>query len=166
MILNEQDHPDIYSSLKEKCKKLGLDAAKVVPLGIHGDGVPFSKKESLELISFNFLSDSSGDRIPITGISKSFVCQCGCLGKHTWGDIMGVIAWSMRSLCAGKFPRFDPQGLPLVGKRTDLAEQDLGMHALLCQLRADWPFLKSLFSFPAWNGKDGICWMCPAAKDG
>ena len=36
-------------------------------------------------------------------------------------------------------------------------------HAILLQCRGDWPFLKQLFSFPAYNEVRGMCWKCLAS---
>ena len=130
-----------------------------MPLGLHGDGVPFTKKDSLELISFNFLAQPHGWRVPFTGISKGYVCHCGCLGKHRWDDILQVLAWSLRALCAGVFPILGPKGEALEGKRQESGGQPMALTAVLCQVRGDWPVFKAAFSFPAWHSKEGVCWQ-------
>ena len=56
MILDKAKYPEVFELFSAKCKNLKLDPMSCVPLGFHGDGVPFSKKESLELLSFNFFS--------------------------------------------------------------------------------------------------------------
>jgi hypothetical protein len=166
MKLDHEACPEIAAAFVRKCKMLGLDPMSAVPLGMHGDGVPFTKKDSLELISFNFLAQPHGWRVPFTGISKAYVCHCGCLGKHTWDDILQVLAWSLRALCSGVFPILGPKGEALEGKRKESGGQALALTAVLCQVRGDWPFLKALFSFPAWNSKEGVCWQCAATKTG
>lgn len=47
--------------------------------------------------------------------------------------------------------------------RAEKAGHPLGFRAVLVQIRADWPFLKALFSFPSWSSAS-ICWMCQANK--
>ena len=42
--------------LRTACEKLALQVAQTIALGLHEDGVPYTKKESLEVISLNFLS--------------------------------------------------------------------------------------------------------------
>lgn len=158
--------PEMRAVFQAACFKLGLDPAATVSLGLHGDGVPFTKKDSIELLSFNFLGEPMGDRIPFSGISKMYTCKCGCLGKHTWDDILNVFVWSLRALLIGHHPTVGPGGEPL--KDSHLA-MDAGKPlrcppAILCQVRADWPFLKTLFSIPTWQNKE-ICWRCGADKD-
>lgn len=115
-------------------------------------------------MSFNFLGEPSGDRIPITGVSKAFVCKCGCLGRCTFQDISAVIAWSFRALITGVHPSFGPKGEPLEDKLLlSVAGTQLGVKACLMQIRADWPFLKQLFGVPSWSN-DRICWKCQAEK--
>jgi len=134
--LDQAKYPEVAKLFHTKCRKLGLDPVSCLPLGFHGDGVPFSKKDSLELLSFNFLAEPHGERIPITGVSKSYVCSCGCLGKHTWDDVLAV-SWSLRCLCTGRFPSTGPSGQPLDSARLKLQGKSLGFTALLTQIRAD-----------------------------
>lgn len=60
--------------------KFGLSLNTCVALGFHGDGVPYSKSDSIEILSWNILSLPCMDRIPFTAISKKYICRCGCLG--------------------------------------------------------------------------------------
>ena len=72
--------------------------------GLHGDGVPYTKKDSIEIISWDLLFHPSSDRIPITAISKKYV------GPNTWRAVMKVIAWSFRMLSLGVVFSRDPDG--------------------------------------------------------
>ena len=164
MQLSMEKAPEIWKSFEESCTKLGLNPKAALPLGLHGDGVPFSKKQSLELISWNILGDPNQDRIPFSGISKAYICKCGCLGRCSWNDVTAIFAWSMRALLVGKHPALDVTGNPLQGPLVELAGTPLGVKACLCQERGDWPFLKALFSLPQWNSKL-CCWQCAAAND-
>ena len=75
-----------------------------------------------------------------------------------------MLNWSFRALLAGKHPEIDPAGQALQDKFSKgVAGKDLGFHAFLMQFRGDWPFLKSLFSFPSWSSS-AICWCCKADK--
>ena len=160
LLLNKNRAPKIWSQFVKQCQKLGLDPGTAVPIGLHGDGVPFTKKHSLELISWNILGEGTGDRVPFTGVSKAFTCKCGCLGRCTWDSIMEVFSWSMRALLQGLHPTVGPKGEVLSGEMATLAGVPMPK-GLLCQVRGDWPFLKQLFSVPAWNSFQ-ICWMCLA----
>ena len=57
---------------KATCKQLGSKFEDTVILGLHGDGVPFTKHSSLEMISWNCLACPHGERVPFTGLSKQF----------------------------------------------------------------------------------------------
>lgn len=162
--LGPDNCPEIWAEFSKQCSSLGIDPCKAIPLGMHGDGVPFTKKHSLEVLSWNPLGHPAGDRVPFSGISKQFICKCGCLGRHTWDAVLEVFAWSCRALIIGKHPSVGPSGEPVAGALVSLAGQPL-QQAVLCQVRGDWPFLKALFSVPAWNNQQ-MCWMCTAENTG
>lgn len=158
--------PEMRKVFSAACAKLGLNPSTTISLGLHGDGVPFTKKDSIELLSYNFLGEPMGDRIPFAGISKMYICKCGCLGKHTWDDILEVFVWSLRALLVGTHPSVGPRNEPLADRYlANDAGKPLGCpQAILCQVRADWPFLKTLFSIPTWQN-NAICWRCGADKN-
>ena len=56
------DFPDISALLDRTCASEGLDATCTAAVGMHGDGVPYTKKDSVEILSFNFLSCPTSDR--------------------------------------------------------------------------------------------------------
>lgn len=165
MALSKERAPQIWEQFAAQCIKLGLDVSKTVPLGLHGDGVPYTKHQSLEMISWNILGDATGDRVPFTGISKRYTCKCGCLGRCTWDSVLEVFAWSMRALCQGQHPSVGPGGSVLQDAYTVSMVGTSMPQAVLCQIRGDWPFLKALFSVPVWNTPN-ICWQCPADRSG
>ena len=68
------DFFSIYNIFEDICENCGLDSACTTAIGLHGDGVPFTKKDSMEILSWNFLSRPTADRIPFACISKQFVC--------------------------------------------------------------------------------------------
>ena len=114
----------------------------------------------------NFLSNSTGERVPVFAISKAYVCKCAkkCLGRCTWDAVFRVLNWSFKALLTGAHPSLDPAGQPLQDKFSqDLAGKAFGFHAFIMQFRGDWPFLKQLFSFPSWSS-EAICWQCKADK--
>lgn len=150
------------------CTQFAIDESICVAIGMHGDGVPFTKTDSLEMLSWNFLAHAKADRLPITAISKKHLCQCGCKGQHTWHAIFKVIHWSFLCLFSGvvcdSLPDSKPwspefsQGRLASGFR-------LAVHGFLLQMRGDWPYLKALFSVPSWTSKQ-ICWKCKAGNVG
>lgn len=151
----------------DKAKQLCLPVDDTVYIGLHGDGVPFTKSDSIEIISYNFLNDPSGQRIPFTAVSKKHICQC-CKGKHTWDAILEVFRWSMLMLFAGKVSKLlpDRSEWQLSEKAKLLAAGvQLAARAILCQIRSDWPFLCTLFNVPQWNSIM-MCWLCKAGGRG
>ena len=106
-----------------------------------------------------------GDRLPFGGISKMYVCKCKCLGKCTWDDFLDVFVWSLRALLVGHHPSVGPRGEALEDRHLakDAGKPLSCPKAILCQVRADWPFLKTLFSIPIWLNH-AICWRCGADK--
>lgn len=103
-------------------KKIFLDTlqgmhvptAGFIPLGLHGDGVPFSKTDSIEILSLNFLALPKADRVPITCVSKKHICKCGCKGRCTWDALMLVVKWSLLMLFTGVVSTFLPDSSGLL----------------------------------------------------
>ena len=52
----------IHGVAYEWCQKFQGEPSKMLPLGLHGDGVPFAAKmrDSLECLSWNILTDKQG----------------------------------------------------------------------------------------------------------
>ena len=72
--------------------------------------------------------------------------------------ILQVIAWMFAACAKGETPAHDHLGMPL-----KCAPKSIGRPALLVQVRADWPALRGMFRFPAWNSPR-ICWRCQATQ--
>jgi len=149
----------IFRAARAWCDSFEVDLMKFIPLGVHGDGVPFASKmrDSLECISYNIITDVSGVRILYTTFPKSWSA-----GKETWDALFRVFAWSMRHLMMGCCPRMREDGG--AWKSTDAARasasgQALGFHAAVLQIRGDWAFYKEVFAFPHWKAKQ-CCWKC------
>ncbi len=156
--------PELHSNLQRECQKLQLPLCDTVALGLHGDGVPYTKRDSMEVLSFNFLAHPTADRVPFTAISKRHLCRCGCKGQHTWTALLNVLKWSLLMLITGVVSRYLPNGELWVATPNRLQPGfKLACHALLLQCRGDWPFLITLFGVPYW-GSDEICWRCKANK--
>ena len=128
--------------------KFGLSLNTCVALGFHGDGVPYSTSDSIEILSWNRLSIPCMDRIPFTAISKKYICRCGCLGRHTYHSMLEVLKWSMLQLFTGRVSEFLPDGSKWETSSKYLPPGTEMRVALLVQARGDWPFLKQLFQVP------------------
>lgn len=88
---------------------------------------------------------------------------------HTVDDIMEVLAWSFEQLAAQRTPSCRHDGQPWNKSDSRLrkknADKDVGLAAVLAELRGDWKMLKDSLRFPAWNELGGICWMCMCTKE-
>ena len=158
------DFPETHALLEDACNKFHTPQSKTAAIGLHGDGVPYTKKDSVEILSFNVLGFPTADRIPITCISKKFLCKCGCKGMHTWYKILEIIVWSFELLMVGYVSSYLPD--KQVWEQTGIllvSGTMLAYHAFVLQVRGDWPFLKTLFSFPQHNELRGLCWQCLAS---
>ena len=168
-IVDGSDYPELFLRISAACHQLQLDQNTLIALGLHGDGVPFTKTDSMEIISWNFLALPTADRIPITSVSKKFLCQCGCKGQCAWQEVFRVIKWSLLMLFVGRISAFLPDGSPWDDRARANSSwkplAQLSFRALLLQVRGDWPFLRTLFRFPSWKSKI-ICWLCRAGPHG
>ena len=160
------DHaPELLPLVQEFALALGVDAAKVIPLGVHGDGVPFAAKmtDSLEQLSWNFCAQPASQRVLFTAIPKSAVA-----GRATWDALLAIFSWSMRQLALGVWPSLRHDGSPWGPKDTSRATKggvQFPMLAALVQCRGDWVFYKQIFDFLSWSSMN-ICWKCSASKRG
>ena len=110
LLVAQEEFPELFRNLGAACRSHALPPGATIAVGIHGDGVPFTKKDSIEIISFNFLAMPTADRIPFTGISKKHLCHCGCKGKHTWHAILEVLKWSLLMCFVGRVSAYLPDG--------------------------------------------------------
>jgi len=149
----------IFHHAERWCEQFDVDIMHLIPLGIHGDGVPFAAtmRDTLECISCNILTDKSGVRILYTTFPKSFSA-----GQKTWDALFRVFAWSMRHLMLGLWPRIREDRMGWRKNedfRARMSGQGLGFHAAVLQVRGDWAFYKETFAFPHWQAKQ-CCWKC------
>ena len=86
-------------------RDLNVARELVIPIGIHGDGVPHKRNKSVQVFSWNFLAKGMSERFLFTSIDKDFCCQCGCGGRCTLDAIVNVFAWSMKAMHLGRWPR-------------------------------------------------------------
>ncbi len=146
------------------CSSLNLGAENVIPLGIHGDGVPFGKNKSIEVFSWNFIAIPHLERILFCLIERRYLCQCGCHGRHTINGILSVFRYSLLALLENLWPTKRHDGSPWA--KTDQrskARGSFGFRALLQQSRGDWAWHKQIVGFAGWAG-ESICWLCKANK--
>lgn len=151
------------------CATHGVPERSCIPLGFHGDGVPFQKSthknSTTEVYSWNFLCDRDGKRYLFANIHKDFLCKCGCAGRCTMDALFAVFVWSMQILLGGLHPQERHDGKPLDSTRSKVRGRSLGFRGALMQARGDWQWYNQVFQFPSWSSLS-ICWRCKASQDG
>jgi len=139
---------------------------RYMPFGIWGDGVPcnWDRTQSLECFSLSLpglQGTGANIRFPLAVINKKH-----CIKHDTFDDIMSVLVWSFQICALGVYPSVDHQGNALQDKkRLKLVGKDIGLRAILAEVRGDWKFYKDTFRLPAWNEKKGCCWKCSCTPD-
>jgi hypothetical protein len=136
----------------------------IVPIGIHGDGTPCGANEALEQLSFNFPAwqqDGQAPRFLICSLFKKFLVE-----KKSYHAMFEVIAWSFKMLSLQQWPtvRHDGSEWRDSDKTRSKQRGSLPACGALVQARGDWMFFKEVFSFPAWNAAQNMCWLCCASQ--
>ena len=149
----------------EVCGPLGLNPETVIPLGVHGDGVPHQKAGTIECLSWNTCANPDAERTLFTAVEKRFLCKCGCAGRHTINAILEIKCWSRCCLANAAYPSSRHDGGEWLKSDKERAQYNGPLpRALLMQVRAGWAWYKQIFNFPCWSNF-AICWRCMADKD-
>ena len=137
----------------------------MVPLGLHGDGVPVQgrmNQSTADFITVNLLASNTfaSMRVPITCVESRFHA-----GSETAEAVHSVIAWSLQSLGEGIYPHCRHDGGSLDKARKQKAGKPMPARGGLVQLRGDWDWNCKWFGCPQWNEKNGMCWLCKAKPE-
>ena len=136
---------------------------------MHGDGCPFAKGQSAEILSWNFMSLPALERVLFCLIEKSWLCCCGCKGKCTFDALLEIMVWSLQCLFSACWPtcRHDKTPWSAEDKKCgrDKNNGRFGFAACLQQVRGDWAWYKELFQFKGWASTE-MCWRCMATQPG
>ena len=137
----------------------------MVPLGLHGDGVPVQgrmNQSTVDFMTVNLLASNAfqSKRVPITCVESRFVA-----GRETIEAVQQVIAWSLQSLGEGRYPSCRHDGGSLDKARQNMAGRPMPARAALMQLRGDWDWNCKYFGAPQWNELAGMCWLCKAKPE-
>lgn len=163
--LARPDHaPHLQTRIQSFCERWNRMPSRVVPMGLHGDGVPFAAKmtDSLELLSWNIPTLVNSPRIVFAAYAKSTA-----YAQETADALLTVFAWSLKILKDDHWPEHDHEGDPFRSRtwRGRQAGKPLEWNAALCELRGDWAFYRATFRFPSW-ASTSICWKCAATQTG
>ncbi len=155
--------------VRRTAAKMDVRPDSLLAVGVWQDGVPcnWDRSETLEVLSLN-LPGLSGRwrhmRLPLFVIQKSHVAK-----QHTFEDVFAIIAWSMRHLALGIWPRErhdDAAFGTSDSQRKRRSGQDFSPRGILAEVRGDWSMLKHTFGFPGWNEVAGCCWKCRVTPTG
>ena len=130
-------------------------------VSIWGDSAPYTKRDSLFLLTLRVLNGQHRRRIWGAALSKRQLCDCGCHGRHTFDALFEIFAWSMKALLVGKWPNADHMGRPFqVGDwRRDKANTLLRFRAAMIAKCGDWSWHKQVLGMRGW-GQHHNCWLC------
>lgn len=151
--------------LQACCQQLAMD--KLLGVSLWCDSVPcnFDRSQSVECTSIGFPGmpgTHKNLRIPVVGFNRKYLCQ------ESYDDIFTVVAWSMRALACGFYPSARHDGEVWRASdsyRASLQGKALGIAGVLAEVRGDWAMLKSVFRFPGWSEKAGVCFKCRCKPD-
>ena len=150
---------------RQFCADNGIPMEMMIPIGLHGDGVPHQKHRTVEVFSWNICSQPMWERYLFTCLEKIFLCGCGCSGRCSIDAIFEIFVWSLRMALIGMWPscRHDRTEWSASDKSRKRKTGNLGFYAALFQVRGDWAWYKQVFSFKGWAATS-ICWRCWANR--
>ena len=166
-----RNHPNV---LRRPQLRGRADLHRVVPIGIHGDGVAYMRVrgaggKSLEVLSWTSLLSKEATRVSnflIFLVVKSVVKDSGL--NQSWPKVWRVLCWSLQALAAGTWPLVDWEGkefpettVDFKKKGTRLAE---GWAAVVFVLKSDLDFLANHFGLNN-PGSNNPCCLCQANRD-
>ena len=147
--------------LASVCSAWGEPAQDMLPVALHGDGVPAQgrmNQTTLDFLTWNMPSCQrhASLRIPICCLDAKWNA-----GEATIGAIWTVVAWSFRALGMGQYPgalRDDTPWGDGEGARGRRAGRSLRKAAPVF-LRAGWDYYCKWLGAPQFNVKRGMCWL-------
>jgi hypothetical protein len=136
-----------------------ISRERTIPIGLHGDGAPTNKVESLFTISWSSVTARGATKhthFIYAAINKSQI------GEGTLEELWDYLAWSFNALTTGRLPDCDWKGRKIKGAGRVLAR---GWRASVINLRGDWEFFNQVLNFPMSTAKPHCCWLCSAGPD-
>lgn len=148
----------------EACRAWGNPEGSMLPLGLHGDGVPVQGRLNQSTLDFWTVNLPGSPkfktlRIPICCLDTRMIAW------ETIDSICKVLLWSFQCLGEGKFPTARHDGSPWL--KSDKNRQLWGGSSMpgkaaIVQIRSDWDWNCKYFHAGQWNEKAGMCWLCSA----
>ena len=143
-------------------QQIAADPSHCIPLRIHGDAAPVTKKSST--LFMTFCSAVVHDLPSLQ--SRQLMLALDSKASPEMNEVLEIMAWSFKCLMDNKMPSHDHMGEPLQGPWAKCAGQSItGAYKLiLCHVVGDWEFLRDYFAFDSHYNRDSICFLCPAVK--
>ena len=117
--------------LAEACQAWHQPPGTMVPIGIHGDGVPVQGRMNQSTLDFWTLNPCSeairGERIPITCLEAKYNA-----GQETVAAMCPVMAWSLKKLGEGQYPCTRHDGTPFHPQKRE-SQKWLGWNKDVCK---------------------------------
>ena len=164
------NHPVVVARPQLRAKDLG----KLVPLGLHGDGVSYMQTrraggKSMDALSWTSLLSSGQTRVTnflMFVLVKSVAKDWGL--DQTWPKVWRILCRSMEALASGVWPmrnwdnqEFPEDTLDYEKRGTALAD---GYAAMVFVLKADLEFLSNHFHLNS-PSSNSPCTLCKADRD-
>ena len=164
-----RNHPTLTSRPELRAK----DLSKMVPLGLHGDGVSYMQVraaggQSMDVLSWTSLLSRGPTKVSsflIFVLVKALVKDFGM--SQTWPKVWKILCWSLEALASGTWPETDWDQAEFAEDSLDheLKGQPLaeGYSAFVFVLKADLEFLANHFDLnhPSSNSP---CILCKADR--
>jgi hypothetical protein len=148
-------------------------ATKCIPIGVHGDGVPCTKKGSLDVLSmFGLLGVGKTAELVLYLASYYSKCEVDAMTQidfpdwhhgETQDQLWTVLIWSFIALETGRFPMVDHRGMDIVEEPwkslagTRIAD---GYVAQFWQFRSDAEFTYNHLGLPGHWSSHNPCHAC------
>ena len=107
---NSQKCSGQWKSMKEFCKRHSLLTALTISIGLHGDGVPFAKNQSMEVLSWNFSAVPSLERTLFAMLGKNIFANVVAMADVHMTPCSGCWYGRLNNCLQTYFPMFDMMG--------------------------------------------------------
>lgn len=146
---------------------------RMIPLSLHGDGVPtvgIGKVWAKLSLCFSWSSLLKDGGCKATSLLIWTCFEALMAGKETLDDFFQILTWSFNCMAEGKFPNKDWSGrdYPPGSEGFKLAGKFLagGWTAALVSLIGDLEYFSNTLQMPRWSSSSQVCSLCSASATG
>ena len=165
--LTSTDWPDVYRNHDVVAR--AAPGELVLPLGVFIDAAQYGGAagagRSKSILVMSVVNLCTHARHVGVVFRKHTQCRCGCKGYCSFSRLLTFLRWSIDSLAAGEYPRFDwDMRVHADSDRRNLAGTPLGFRGAVCYMMADWEGVCSYFAVPQWNANQHCCPLCDTSQ--